>query len=311
MSPAFESKNYKIDEHSQRILLRLGDERGEFGIADPNPYDYLSTPVLVAATGFDGSGAAEKVKYRLEEHLIPAGLVEEKERKKEQDTRKFRLTMGGKDWLDNHEELGYAATLGEAIETAEKAAEDAQSAKESVQNYRSTVSELSDDVSNLESVVEELDDSLSNGPDLIPHRNKEKIGDGLFYDEPQDAPKQKRETAARPDLIRKSFTEWAEEVESRFNKLENTVGGQIELNGKIVPHSVWIDRHNEKIGGHQTQLDNIERDIKGTEHRDGLKDSVEELTEKVDKLSERVRKIEEKQKQGIWSRLSGRFEITN
>ncbi|MFC6963948.1 hypothetical protein ACFQJ8_20155, partial [Halocatena marina] len=102
---------------------------------------------------------SSQVLYRLEQHLIPAGFVEEARREREHDFRKFRLTGSGQMWVDEHAEaLEYPATRAETQEMAYEAVEQAESAKESVQNYRKKLHRMGkvvDDLKGLEEQVEE------------------------------------------------------------------------------------------------------------------------------------------------------------
>lgn len=131
----------RVDRGSQKILMAL------------NPSDWTNTGALRKVGELSQNS---QVLYRVEEHLIPAGLVEEQKRRTEQDTRQFRLTRSGELWLDEHHaDLIVPATRAETQEMASQAAEEASSAKESVQSYRKKVHRLKNDVNDALDEVEE------------------------------------------------------------------------------------------------------------------------------------------------------------
>lgn len=132
----------RVDVASQKILVRL------------NPKEWTYTGELQAAAELSQNG---QVLYRLVEHLIPAGLVEEGKRRREQDTRRFRLTRDGSEWLETHqEEVAHPASRAETQEMAFEALDAAESAKESVQNYRRKVYRLKQRIEELEALEERV-----------------------------------------------------------------------------------------------------------------------------------------------------------
>lgn len=97
-----------------------------------------------------------QVFYRMEEHLIPAGLVTEHDRRHEQDQRRFSLTDAGASWLEAHEEeVAMPKSRVETQQMAHEALEEASSAKKSVQDYRHKVSEMKSDVEETADHVEQ------------------------------------------------------------------------------------------------------------------------------------------------------------
>ncbi len=138
----------RIDRPSQKILTRL------------NQVDWMHTGTLQNAAELSQNG---QVLYRLEEHLIPGGLVEEGKRRTDQDTRRFRLTRTGGEWLDAHqEEVARPASRVETQQMAHEALEEASSAKESVQNYRKKVSRIDGKVNDVEDDVDELEEQTDS-----------------------------------------------------------------------------------------------------------------------------------------------------
>jgi archaellum component FlaC len=169
MAPVKECGEYKIDEHSQRMLLELS--RGE-----------ATTGELVAPGGF-GEGEYQKVKYRMDEHLIPAGLVEEvpySGRYEHNSTpRQFALTRAGREWLREQDELGFPATVEAAVEDAGEALEAAESAKSSVQNYRKKLNRINKRTKALKKRVDEIETVHKGlfGEDWVVDQHSEAIQD--------------------------------------------------------------------------------------------------------------------------------------
>lgn len=127
----------RIDRASQKLLTRLSTSNWLYG-----------SNLRRAAELSQNT----QVFYRMEEHLIPAGFVEEKEREHERgsgfhERRQFRLTAKGHQWLDDHEyEVAVPKSRPETQEMAYEAQETAESAKNSVQSYRKKLHRLKDKV---------------------------------------------------------------------------------------------------------------------------------------------------------------------
>lgn len=132
----------RVDVPSQKILLRLNTEEWAF------TGDLQDAAELAQNT---------QVLYRMEEHLIPAGFVEEADRPREDHPRKFRLTTAGAEWLDQHKEtVARPASRVETQQMAHRAVEEAASAKESVQRYRKKVLRLKNRLEELEELKEKV-----------------------------------------------------------------------------------------------------------------------------------------------------------
>lgn len=146
MSQVVEKGEYRVDRASQKILWALKGAGWTYG-----------RPLRRAAELSQNT----QVFYRMEQHLIPSGLVEEAERPDRDDgleePRQFRLTREGQQWVAEHaEELASPVTRAETQEMAREASEAAESARASVQNYRKQVHELKQRVSALEELVERV-----------------------------------------------------------------------------------------------------------------------------------------------------------
>jgi prefoldin subunit 5 len=99
-----------------------------------------------------------QVFYRMERYLMPAGLVEEKQRTNG-EPRQFRLTDEGSLWLEqNTDEIATPATREEMRELAREGYEAGTSARESVQNYRKKVSRIKNRLEDIEAEVHEISD---------------------------------------------------------------------------------------------------------------------------------------------------------
>ena len=144
-------ENCRVDEVSQRALVEL-EERGPVG----------TTGLAQAAVGEVEDGALRRVRYRMDEHLIPGGLAYEVAN--EGDERVFELTPLGKQFLDENrdavESVGVvrelAADAETAAEKAERAAERVDGMMSRIKSVEGTAGAASRDVSRLKDELEEL-----------------------------------------------------------------------------------------------------------------------------------------------------------
>ena len=144
MSSVLWADEKRVDRGSQLMLTRL---RGQGWV-------YAGRLREVA----DFSENAQ-VFYRMERYLMPAGLVEEKQRTDDSEYRQFRLTDAGSLWLDGHtDEITMPATDEEIRELAREGYEAGTSARESVQNYRKKVSRAKNRLEDVEAEVHEIGD---------------------------------------------------------------------------------------------------------------------------------------------------------
>jgi chromosome segregation ATPase len=144
-------------------------------MVDENRIDRVSQVILATLAENDGwvygsrlRDAADvtentQVFYRMEEHLLPAGLVEEREREPRsegrQQPRQFRLTQAGAEWVDDHtDQIAQPATREEVQELAREGYEAATSAKESVQNYRKKLHRMKEQVEEVQDLQEQVED---------------------------------------------------------------------------------------------------------------------------------------------------------
>lgn len=137
----------RIDRASQKILLRL------------NAYSWTIGRKLRETAELSQNA---QVFYRMEEHLIPAGLVREEPRDDSggrgyhHNRRRFRLTQSGEEWLEEHHEVvARPASRTETQQMAYEALDTAESAKASVQSYRKKVHKIRDHVDGVNEAVED------------------------------------------------------------------------------------------------------------------------------------------------------------
>jgi DNA repair exonuclease SbcCD ATPase subunit len=149
MSSALTVDENRVDRASQLMLRTLADKDGwVYGSRLRDAADMTENT---------------QVFYRMEEHLVPAGLVEEHDREPReeghQQPRQFRLTSFGANWVDDHaDEITQPITREEIQEMTHESYEAATSAKESVQNYRKKVHRLKERVEDLENLQERVED---------------------------------------------------------------------------------------------------------------------------------------------------------
>ena len=113
-------------------------------------------------------GENRQVFYRMEKHLLPAGLVEEAARESSDEVRRFRLTRHGEKWVeDQGEELLKPETREEIREYAFEGYKAGTSAQDSVQNYRKKLHRLKQRVERAEETVEEIGDAQAGNDDEV------------------------------------------------------------------------------------------------------------------------------------------------
>lgn len=248
-----EYENCRIDEYSQRMLLELHGEAS------------VGTGELVRAAGFE-EGAYQKVKYRMEEHLIPAGLVRElpEESSRGPDrARRFTLTRDGSQWVsERFGDLGKPATVDEAVEDAGEALKAANSAKESVQKYRKRVHRWQKKVKAVEEDVEELQ---------RVHRTA--WGESWEVEQLHEKVDELSEGLEEIEELEESVGE----IEERVRVLEEEMRAVSEQHGELEKELTQLKRY---FDSHQ-----------------------EEATRERRELEDRIWKVEQRQEEGLLSRL--------
>lgn len=203
----------RVDTESKLILHELQGE------------DWVRGLDLRRAADLDEN---RQVFYRMENYLLPAGLVEEQARENSTEMRWFRLTREGRNWVDAHaDELRLPTTREEIQEYAAEGYEAGTSAKESVQNYRKKVNRLKRRVERAEGTVEEVEDDqreTNKDVEYLRERSqavrKRSIGNNNRLDSLEDDVEE-RATINRVDELRDDVSG----VERRLTTLEDKHAG--------------------------------------------------------------------------------------
>lgn len=169
-----------------------------------------------------------QVFYRMENYLIPGGLVEEHDRENPDDMRRFRLTEAGTAWVENRgKKLKMPTTHDQIQKYALEGYEAGTDAKESVQNYRKKLHRLKRRVERAEENVETIEESEDRNAKEIQYldertqavrgrsqRNKNWLDE--LQDEVDD-----RETIQSVDDVRNDVSD----AERRLNSVETKQAG--------------------------------------------------------------------------------------
>lgn len=212
-------ENYRADEVSQRALVEL-EERGAVG----------TTGLASAAVGDVEDGSLRRVRYRMDEHLIPGGLASEVE--SEDDERVFELTPLGKRFLDEHrEEVESVGVVRELAADAETAAEQAKKAAERVDGMLSrlksvegTAGAASRDVSKLKDELEELRETVhavESDVSSVEYKVKRiKSNSDSARRNAVEAAERSEEVKAEMEELREEISETREDLSERIDDLE-------------------------------------------------------------------------------------------
>lgn len=213
MSTVIEEGEHRIDRASQRMLQGLVE------------FEVRTTSELCEVAELSQNN---QVIYRMENHLKPAGLVEELERSSRwgssSGARRFVLSRTGNLWIEEHEEeMGGVVTVEEMRVGVREAVETAESARSSVQNYRKKVSRLKGRVEEAEETAEDAKRAIE----------KEQSHDKIARDKAGEAWKQ------------------ADSVSRDVNGLEGNLGA---LRSRVSD----LEEENEKLEG---RLEAIEKKL--------------------------------------------------
>ena len=213
MADPLTSDGFKIDRASQKMLLAL-NKRGRRRGSSLRESGELSQNT--------------QVFYRMEEHLIPSGLVEEHDRRHEQDQRRFSLTDEGRTWLDAHsEEVAMPKTRVETQEMAHEALKEASSAKVSVQNYRQKVSRMDDKVDDVEDEWEDWQKDKGDSFDQLFFRTKS------LREDSDDNTRSIEEVESDVSHLGAQREEFVKNVGSRLGEQEETIAELREENTEL------------------------------------------------------------------------------
>jgi|AntDeeMetagen134_2_1112570.scaffolds.fasta_scaffold01783_2 hypothetical protein len=212
MSEMLPPEEVKIDNQSQLVLWQLRDEEWERALT-------LRRAANLAEN--------RQVFYRMEEYLIPAGLVEEQARENTGDLRRFRLTQAGKDWVEDRGKKLKMPTTHEQIQNyALEGYEAGTSAKESVQTYRKKLHRLKRRVERAEEDVEAIEESEDQNAKQVQYldertqavRGRSKRNNNWLHDLQEEV--DDRETIRGVDEVRDDVSDAERRLNSMGTKQE-------------------------------------------------------------------------------------------
>lgn len=259
--------NYRVDEVSQRALVEL-EERGAVG----------TTGLAAAAVGDVEDGSLRRVRYRMDEHLIPGGLASEVE--SDDDERVYELNPLGKRFLDEHrdavESVGVvrelAADAETAAEQAERAAERVDGMMSRIKSVEGTAGAASRDVSKLKDDLEELRDTVnglrSEASSVEKRMKSVETRVSLARDDAREAAERSEEVEAEMEELRSEISETRDELSERIDDLEQR-------------HEEFAEETVERVRDEREFADDLELRIALLE---GRVDDVETATEASLKL---------------------------
>ena len=203
----------RIDPASQKILWRLR-----------NPWhdrDWVRGSYLRRAAELSQN---RQVYYRIEKYLEPAGLVEEKARRREDDPRAFRLTEAGEHWVDAHEER-LKAPVGriETQQMAREAMDETEAAKESVRNYRKKLHRVKSTVDDLKDQTREQTDRLDEVADRVVEVNNTVVGHGFDIRDLQNSKADEQESRERLRAAKQDLEDENQRLTEKIETLEGAV----------------------------------------------------------------------------------------
>lgn len=228
----------RIDRASQRMLRGLAES------------EVLNTTELRHRTDLSQNA---QVSHRLENHLIPAGLVDEIEREARpggtKDVRRFRLTTDGHEWVaERSEELDEVVTIEEVRAAAREARSDASSAKDSVQSYRRKVYQLKCQVDEVGEDIEELEEWKENQvmtTDMMWARYKETLREDQICDVVDERLNEALESVAEHAEVQEMNGRIAE-LESVVGDLESELGVMREKLGVLEEELATVRKESER-----------------------------------------------------------------
>lgn len=206
---ALEKDGYRVGSKSQKILWALRNRGAD--------RDWIRGSALRSVAGLSQN---RQVFYRIERYLEPAGLVEEKERRREDDPRAFRLTDEGERWVNAHEET-LAATVGRraTLQLAHEAMDEAAAAKESVQEYRKKLHSVKTDVDGLKEQSQAHADRLEE----LKSANDKIAVNASRIDKVEENKADEQESRERLREVKQEFKDENRRLRERATTLESAV----------------------------------------------------------------------------------------
>ena len=149
-------EKYQIDKISQRMLAEM-EQRDTVG----------TSGLVEAAVGSEISGASKRVRYRMDNHLIPSGLAREVPSSGQE--RVFEMTSKGADFVDEHREaiesVGVVREMAADAENAARQAEEAAGRVDEIvsrlESVEGTAGAATRDVSALREEIDEVQSEVA------------------------------------------------------------------------------------------------------------------------------------------------------
>jgi len=229
-----EKDGYRVDSSSQKILWALRAPWHDDG--------WVRGSSLRNAAELSQN---RQVFYRVEEYLDPAGLVEEKERRRESDPRAFRLTDEGERWVDAHEEtLAAPVNRRETQQLAREAMDEAEAAKESVQGYRKKLHRVKSD-------VDELKERSGEQADRIDDVKSTTTMNAIRINQAEDEKADEEESRERLRAAKQDLKDENRQLRDRVRSLEAALEDEQER----------TDSLSEDVTALQERLEAIEEEL--------------------------------------------------
>ncbi|WP_136690064.1 hypothetical protein [Halorhabdus amylolytica] len=236
----------------------------------------LPTGELGEAAGFE-SNRRQKVKYRMDTHLEPAGLVDEQSPPEvvgPDVARRWELTSEGHDFVDEHDLKAKVVSVEEATERAVEALEIAESVETSLHNQRVKLDRwkekfqsVRDEFQTVRDVLT-LEESDDGDPVWIVNRNFNVI-----------------ETEIKSDI---------REIETSLDQLREDIDGLDQSTADL------RDDHEDLVADLHEHLNTLDDAVsKLDENFRDFADRVDDQEARLDDLEERM----ERQEEGLLSRF--------
>lgn len=253
MPAEIEHKGHKLDDIAQKILVALYEGQT------------LTTSELREWTEAKNN---QIVKYRIDEHLRPAGLVvkngEKKVRNGAHPSYVWKLSYpDGREWVDAHlEELEEPKTFEEVHEIAQSAHEAAQTAMDRVQDMeggrgyvekvRQELEGYLDDLADLEDMVETAENAAENARAAYNQTQENQRDAAQAAD---DARRQADLIGGEIDSLRRDIDELESEHEDRADRLAERIEEVEDRQRDLGEFVEDLEARQQQISD---QLDNVQ-----------------------------------------------------
>jgi uncharacterized coiled-coil DUF342 family protein len=245
---ALNYEGHRVDETSQVLLQVLRDRR-----------EAMTTGELRKQADLEQN---RPVQYRMDEYLVPAGLVERAGERKmpggSPNAKLWRITDEGREWVSDHAE---DLTI----------ARDAHRAIESLQRTRETVDRLSDDLEAFNQKVDGWQETMNRRSKRIHQlEEQQKSWRAELVEQGDEAWNKARDVERTVSRV----ADDVDELETRMESLEDDVD---QVTGYVEDVSEWLESFDDRVGAVEGAADQQQSEI--DELRDDLKNTREELSE--------------------------------